>query len=160
MSILAHLEDSLLLFNADTEYGHVLMNDDPVNDNVTPASRLARPFLLALGWIAVVLGLIGVVVPGLPTTPFLLVALWAFSKTSKRFHDWLYNHPRLGPPLRDWRQHGVIPMKAKILAIATMTVSLLWIIFGIADDWVLPMIVGACLVPPAIFILTRPSQPK
>ena len=147
-------------FGTDTEYGHGLMSDDPTNENVTASSRLARPFLLGLGWIAVGLGLVGVVVPGLPTTPFLLVALWAFSRTSKRFHDWLYNHPRLGPPLRDWRQHGVIPLKAKILAIATMTVSLLWIIFGIAEDWVLPAIVGACLVPPAIFILTRPSQPK
>lgn len=160
MVLLARLEDSLLSFIPDTEYGHVLMTDDPAYENVTPASRLARPFLLALGWIAVALGVIGVVVPGLPTTPFLLVALWAFSKTSKRFHDWLYNHPRLGPPLRDWRQHGVIPVKAKVLAIATMTVSLLWIIFGIADDWVMPTIVAACLVPPAIFILTRPSLPK
>ena len=160
MGRLTDLEDSLLSFNTDTEYGHVLMSDDPPYENVTPASRLARPFLLALGWIAVVLGVIGVVVPGLPTTPFLLVALWAFSKSSKRFHDWLYNHSRLGPPLRDWREHKIIPVKAKFLAIATMTVSLLWIIFGIADDWVLPTIVGACLVPPATFILTRPSRPK
>ena len=158
--ILAQLEDLLLSFNTDTEYGHLLMRDDPTNENVTPASKLARPFLLAMGWVAVVLGVIGVVVPGLPTTPFLLVALWAFSKSSKRFYDWLYNHPRLGPPLRDWRQQGVIPMKAKVLAIATMTLSLLWIIFGIANDWVLPTIVAACLIPPAIFILTRPSQPK
>ncbi len=136
------------------------MNDDPTNKNVTLASRVTRPFLLALGWVAVGLGVFGVFVPGLPTTPFLLIALWAFSKTSKRFHDWLYNHPRLGPPLRDWRQHGVIPVWAKILAIATMSISLLWIIFGIAEDWVLPAVVAACLVPPAIFILTRPSQPR
>jgi len=160
VDLLAQFGDSLLSFGTDTEYGLGLMSDDPTNENVTAASRLARPFLLGLGWIAVGLGLVGVVVPGLPTTPFLLVALWAFSRTSKRFHDWLYNHPRLGPPLRDWRQHGVIPLKAKVLAIATMTVSLLWINFGIAEDWVLPAIVGVCLVPPAIFILTRPSQPK
>ena len=115
--------------------------------------------LLIIGWSMVGLGFIGIAVPGLPTVPFLLVALWAFSKSSQRFHDWLYTHPRLGPPLRDWREYGVIPMKAKILAIATMLVSLAWITFGIAEDWVLPAIVAACLIPPAIFILTRPSQP-
>ena len=120
----------------------------------------SRPLLLAIGWTMVGLGFVGILVPGLPTVPFLLVALWAFSKSSRRFHDWLYTHPRLGPPLRDWREYGVIPLKAKILAIATMMVSLAWITFGIADDWVVPAIVAACLVPPALFILTRPSEPK
>ena len=84
--------------------------------------------------------------------------MWAFSKSSERFHDWLYNHPRMGPPLRDWREHGAIPVRAKILAVGTMSVSFLWITFGIADDWVLPTLVAACLVPAAIFICTRPSR--
>lgn len=119
-----------------------------------------RPLLLAVGWIMVGLGCVGIVVPGLPTVPFLLVALWAFSKSSQRFHDWLYTHPRLGPPLRDWREYGVISLRAKTLAIATMIVSLLWINFGIAEDWVFPAIVAACLLPPAIFIVTRPSEPE
>ena len=127
---------------------------------VSRRSRLlARPVLLALGWAMVAMGFIGVFVPGLPTVPFLLVALWAFSKSSQRFHDWLYNHQRLGPPLRDWREHGAISMRAKILAVATMLASFLWITFGIADDWVLPAIVAICLVPAALFICTRPNRP-
>lgn len=120
----------------------------------------SRPVLLAIGWLMVGLGMVGVAVPGLPTVPFLLVALWAFSRSSQRFHDWLYSHPKLGPPLRDWREHGVISARAKILAIATMLVSLAWITFGIADGWVLPTLVAACLIPPGIFIVTRPSGPK
>lgn len=120
----------------------------------------SRPVLLVVGCFMVGLGMVGIVVPGLPTVPFLLLALWAFSKSSQRFHDWLYTHPRLGPPLRDWREHGVIPLKAKILAIATMLVSLAWITFGIADDWVLPLVVAGCLIPPAIFIVTRPGEPR
>jgi uncharacterized protein len=121
---------------------------------------LARPFLIAFGGLCVGLGVIGIVVPGLPTVPFLLLALWAFSKSSQRFHDWLYNHPKLGPPLRDWREHGVIPTRAKWCAMTVMAISLAWISFGIAEDWVLPTAVAACLIPVAIFIVTRPGVAK
>ena len=117
-----------------------------------------RIFLLLVGWVFAGLGLIGVFIPGLPTTPFLLIALWAFSKSSMRFHDWLYNHPRFGPPLREWHREGVISVKTKVLAIMTMTASLLIIIVFVADNWWFPVIVVACLFPPAIFILTRPSR--
>jgi len=149
-----------LSIQAHREYGRFHMPDQRNAEEFTGSSRLARPWLLLLGWVCVGLGFVGIFVPGLPTTPFLLVALWAFSKTSKRFHDWLYNHPRLGPPLRNWREHGVIPVRGKVFAIATMAVSLFVIIVFIASDWVLPAIVGACLLPPAIFILTRPSEPR
>ena len=136
------------------------MNEDNKSEDVTLTGRLTRPFLLVLGWLAVSLGFIGVFVPGIPTTPFLLVALWAFSKTSKKFHNWLYNHPRVGRSLRDWHQHGVITVRVKFLAITTMVGSFLWIFFGIADDWVLPTLAGAFMMPPAIFIITRPNKPK
>ena len=121
---------------------------------------LVRPFLIAFGGLCVGLGVVGIVVPGLPTVPFLLLALWAFSKSSQRFYDWLYNHPRLGPPLRDWREHGVIPTQAKWCAVTVMATSLAWIGFGIAEDWVLPTVVAACLIPAAIFIVTRPGVAK
>jgi len=123
------------------------------------AGAFSRPLLLILGWLMVALGFVGIFVPGLPTVPFLLVALWAFSKSSDRFHAWLYNHPRMGPPLRDWREHGAIPVRAKLLALATMLASVLWIGLGIAEDWVLPTVVAACLIPVAVFIVTRPSRP-
>ncbi len=121
---------------------------------------LARPFLIAFGGLCVGLGVVGIVVPGLPTVPFLLLALWAFSKSSQRFHDWLYNHPRLGPPLRDWREHGVIPTRAKWCAVTVMAISLTWITIGIAESWVLPAVAAACLVPVAIFIVSRPGAAK
>ena len=124
------------------------------------AGFFGRPLLLIIGWLMVGLGFVGIFVPGLPTVPFLLVALWAFSRSSQRFHDWLYNHPRMGPPLRDWREYGAILVRAKIVAVASMLISFLWITFGIAQDWVLPAIVAACLIPDAIFIVTRPSRPS
>ena len=121
---------------------------------------LSRPVLIVIGWVMVAFGFVGIFVPGLPTVPFLLVALWAFSKSSERLHDWLYTHPRLGPPLRAWHEHGAISLRAKFCAIATMAVSFLWVTFGMAQNWVLPTIVAACLIPAGIFICTRPSRPK
>lgn len=124
------------------------------------AGRVSRPLLLLFGWTNVGIGAVGLVVPGLPTTVFLLMALWAFSKSSERFHFWLYTHPRLGPPLRDWNEHGVIPSRAKALAVSMMALSFAWVTFGVAESWELPALLAACLIPPAIFILTRPSRPR
>ncbi len=117
-----------------------------------------RHLLIAFGWLCVALGMVGVVVPGLPTTIFLIMALWAFSKSSRRFHDWLYNHSRFGPPLRRWTAHRVIPPRAKMLAVAMMATSWALIAFAIADNWMLPIAVGAVMLGVAAYIVTRPSR--
>ena len=122
------------------------------------ASRCGlRYALIGLGWINVGLGAIGIIVPGMPTTVFLLIALWAFSKSSERFRTWLYEHRRLGPPIRAWHEHGVIPARAKAVALAVMTLSLT--IMAATGVWQLPVIAGAIMVPVAVFIVSRPSRP-
>ena len=63
------------------------------------------------------LAFVGTFVPGIPTTIFLIVALWAFAKSSKKFHSWLLNHKRFGPILQNWESHKVVPRKAKILMV-------------------------------------------
>ena len=115
--------------------------------------------VLAFGWANVGLGVVGIFVPGLPTTVFLLIALWAFSRSSVKFHGWLWHHPRLGPPIRDWHHHQVIPIKAKILAATMMLGSFVYIVGFVAEDWILPKIMALILVPVAAFILTRASAP-
>lgn len=82
-----------------------------------------------LGWVFVALGIIGVVVPLMPTTPFLLVALICFSHSSSRFHFWLLNHPILGKPLRDWNETRRIPTYAKVLMVVMITISFTVLIY-------------------------------
>ncbi|MFT5487922.1 MAG: uncharacterized membrane protein YbaN (DUF454 family) [Paracoccaceae bacterium] len=120
-------------------------------------SRTGRYLLMALGWLCITIGLVGVVVPVLPTTVFLLIAAWAFSKSSDRFQRWLLEHPYLGPPVIAWRDRGAIPLKAKVLAIAMMTTSLSIIVFYVASDWVLPTVVGVIMAAAGLYVVTRPN---
>ncbi len=125
------------------------------------ASTVCQPVrygLIAFGWLNVALGVIGLFLPVMPTTIFLLIALWAFSKSSTRFHSWLYTHPTLGVTIRDWHAHRVIPVKAKILAIAVMSASLAYVTLFVAQGWLLPLALAAGLGAVATFILTRPSR--
>ncbi len=125
-----------------------------------------RPFslrhrlLAALGWLCVGLGALGVALPVLPTTPFLLVALWAFSRSSPRFHRWLLEHPWLGRYVRDWERDRVIPVRAKIIAVTTMALSLTWAVFHSAAPWYALAIMAAVMAYGAWYILSKPSRPK
>ncbi len=115
-------------------------------------------FLIA--WLFFALGAIGMVVPGLPTVPFMLLALWAFSKSSKRFHDWLYAHRIFGPPLQQWHMHRVIPLKAKIVSLLSMALSLTYLILrGNTPGWLLG-ITAVLMAYGAWFILSHPSRPR
>lgn len=117
-----------------------------------------RPLYFLLGWCFFGLGAVGTVVPGLPTTPFMLLALWAFSKSSQRLHDWLYAHPVFGPPLQQWRSHRVIPARAKLLAVATMAVSLVYLaMFTDVNVWI-KVSIALVMLYGAAFILSKPSQ--
>ncbi len=132
-------------------------------DRQLPESRLlgcppARYGLIAFGWICVGLGVIGAFLPVMPTTIFLILAFWAFSKSSARFHRWLSSHPRLGRPLRDWRAHRVIPIPAKCLALGMMTASLLFVTFFVAGGWALPLGLALGFGAVASYIVTRPNR--
>ena len=126
-----------------------------VSDYRPIKGAVLRWLLIGFGFLNVVIGVIGIVVPGLPTTVFLLVAAWAFSRSSERFQQWLLTHPTLGPLVRDWRDHRVIPKRAKIIAATMMTLSLTYVIVYVASDWILPTIMAAIMIPALIYIVTR-----
>ena len=75
---------------------------------------------LVLAWVALVLGVIGIVVPGLPTTPFVLLSAWAAARGSTRLHRWLRAHRVFGPMIRDWQASGAVSRRAKWAATVTM----------------------------------------
>ncbi len=118
-----------------------------------------RLFYLALGWLSVGLGIVGIILPILPTTPFLLVAVWAFSKSSPALAERLRNHPRAGPYIRGWQDHGVIPVVGKVLSTLMMTAMGIYLTaFSTAPLWAAVL---ACIVMSgvSVYILTRPSEP-
>lgn len=118
----------------------------------------ARYGLLAFGWFNIALGAVGMVLPVMPTTVFLLIALWAFSKSSTRFHRWLYDHPILGRTILAWHEHGVIPLRAKFMAVGMMTSSLIYVTLFVAEGWGLPLGLAMTLSAVSAFIVTRPSR--
>ena len=113
---------------------------------------------LAIGLVCVGLGVVGVFLPVLPTTPFLLISLWAFSKSSARLERWLLEHKRFGPRLVAWRTNRVIPLPAKLAAWGSMIASLtLMIVTGRS----VIAIAGAAGVMSigAIYVASKPSRP-
>lgn len=78
--------------------------------------KILKVGLLSLGVISLILGIIGIFLPLLPTTPFLILTAFLFDKGSPKFHHWILSHPLLGPPIRDWKSNRVISKKNKILA--------------------------------------------
>jgi len=79
-----------------------------------------RLVAMASGWACMILGFIGIFLPLLPTTPFILLSAYCFSKSSPRLYRWLINQPRLGPMIQNWEQHGSISQNAKVTATALM----------------------------------------
>lgn len=118
-----------------------------------------RHFYFVLGWLFFTLGAIGALLPVLPTTPFMLLALWAFSQSSKRFHHWLYHHRFFGPPLQQWHQYGVIPLPAKVMSVSFMSISFVYMsMFSPVSIW-LKILIAVIMLYGAWFVLSRPSAP-
>ena len=82
-----------------------------------------------------VLGVVGIFVPLLPTTPFLLLAAWAFCRSSPRLYDRLLAHPCLGAYVRNFREYRAIPLRAKIISVTLIWATLLYCIFGVVRAW-------------------------
>ena len=119
----------------------------------------ARTLWLCLGVTATGLGLVGAVLPLLPTTVFLILAAFAFARSSPRLHAWIIGHPRFGPAIVNWQTHGSISRNAKIAALSAMALSLLitWALG--AGEWILGL-QALVLVTVAAFILSRPNGPR
>ena len=118
-----------------------------------------RYVLLVVAWVSLALGLIGVVMPVLPTVPFIILASWAGMRSSRRVHDYLESHRIFGPILRNWREHGAIQRRAKIVATASMAggATVLWWLSP-APPWVAAT-VTAVMAAVTVWIWMRPEPP-
>jgi uncharacterized membrane protein YbaN (DUF454 family) len=115
-----------------------------------------RALWLAMGGLFLGLGLLGVVLPVLPTTPFLLLAAGCFAKSSPRLHGWLLSHRLFGPPIRNWEENGAISRPAKRLAAGSMAaVFALSLVLGLS--WKVLLAQGVLIGIGAAFVLTRPD---
>lgn len=117
---------------------------------------LTRPLLIAAGWILTAIGIIGVILPVMPGTIFLILAAWCFSKSSPRFEAWLLNHPRLGPHVLRWRVTRSISRRAKLTACGAMAASFGLVIWSGAP----PVAIGAsgaALLASAVYVASRPE---
>jgi|SRR5690606_30643127 len=121
--------------------------------------RSIRYLLLVVGWLSVVLGVIGIFVPVLPTTPFLLLAAACFVRSSRRFYLWLVNHRHLGPWIRDYLEGNGIPLKGKVYALGLMWLSIGLSCYLVPLPWARAgMLLSAVLV--SIYILRQKTLPN
>lgn len=122
------------------------------------ASTLIRRAWQGFAVVCVGLGGLGAVLPLVPTTPFLLLAAWAASRSSPELHDWLYQHPRYGPVLRDWRDHRALRPRVKRLALLLITAS--WLIMMMTvDSNPIRLLASVVMLTVAVFLATRPAHP-
>ena len=109
------------------------------------------------GWVAIALGILGIFLPILPTTPFAILAAWFFSKSSERWHQWLLNHRIFGPTIRDWENYGVINMRAKILATSMILILFSYTLIFVPVHIMIKTIVSIIGISVLFFIWSRPS---
>lgn len=104
----------------------------------------------------IVLGFIGALLPGMPTTVFLILAAWAASKGWPQMDAWLLNHPKYGATLKNWREHGTVPRKAKWLASIMMLISAILMLLTNAPILV-KVFTDLTMLIVAIWLWTRPE---
>ncbi len=96
---------------------------------------VVKTLFVVLGALSLLLGLVGIFVPLLPTTPFLLLAAALWVRSSPRLYAWLLAHRRLGPYIRNFRENRAIPLRAKILSVTLLWATLLYCIFFVVEEW-------------------------
>lgn len=124
-----------------------------------PPSRTPSRFRWAwwlLAYVALGLGLVGIVVPGLPTVPFVLLSAFAAARGSRRLHERLLADPRFGPMIRDWQEQGAVSRRAKRLAATMMAIAAV-VMFLAAPAWWMAATGTAVMALVAAWLWSRPE---
>lgn len=125
-------------------------------------SLALRLFFAGLGTLFVVLGVAGIFLPVLPTTPFLLLAAGCYARSSSRVYNWLLNHSMLGPIILEWRRYRSMPYRAKIIALALIALSFTVSIVFFVPYWQaqLAMAVSGLLLGTWIYRIPSRDDPR
>ncbi len=117
-----------------------------------------KSFYTLTGWCSLGIGIVGLVLPVMPGTVFLIIALACFARSNERLEKWLLEHPRLGPPLKQWRNSRHIDWKVKALALTTTGLSTLAIIFLLSGYLWLKVMLGIVVVSTCVYLLRLPGR--
>ncbi|MFA6236162.1 MAG: YbaN family protein [Bacteriovorax sp.] len=121
---------------------------------------MKKTLLVITGHLFLVLGIVGAFLPVLPTTPFLLLAAYCYSKSSEKLHSWILNHKYLGPPLNDWEKSGVIGLNAKIIATLMLGAVIIFRMPYLKVTMIIRVMTILILILVLVFIWSRPSKPQ
>ena len=122
---------------------------------------MKKILLVILGSICLGLAILGVFLPVLPTTPFLLLSAALYARSSQKLYDWLLNHKIFGEYIRSFREDKSIPLNIKILSISTMWLVMLYSIFFVVNEkWYLQVMLGGFALGVSIYILSFPTKIK
>ena len=118
-------------------------------------NRVVRGCWFVAGWLAVAVGAIGIIVPGLPTTVFFIIAAGCFGRSSPRFERWVLDLPRIGPMVRSYREGLGMPRRAKVAALSMMWAAIAISAVLLRDKLVIVVVVIALGVVGSVYILWR-----
>ena len=119
---------------------------------------MMKILLTIFGIIAIGLGVLGIFLPVLPTTPLLLLAAALFLRGNMKLYDWLLNHPKLGPYIRNFMEHKAIPLKIKVLSVSLVWITLLNCAIFIAEHWALRALFILLAIAITIHILSYKTR--
>ncbi|ABF07107.1 uncharacterized protein ACUXAV_005467 [Cupriavidus metallidurans] len=135
--------------------------DDPERQTtLTHRERAIRAFWVTCGTLSLALGVIGIFLPVLPTTPFVLLAAACFARGSERFHRWLLAHHRFGPLVHDWQTHRSIPFRAKCLALSMMWPSMIITAWLMRERPVASITLIAIALGTTVWMVRLPTRPR
>lgn len=117
---------------------------------------MGKTFYLIGGWIAFALAMVGVVMPVMPTVPFLLVAVWCFSQSSPRLRNRILRNRQFGPPIRQWLRRGAIPTRIKAFTVLAMSCGVLVALWLALPIW---LVAGQAMICAGVaaYVVTRPA---
>ena len=129
-------------------------------DNSQKRELINRVGYWLLAWLFLGLGILGAFLPLLPTTIFLILAAWAFAKSSPEREAWLLNHAVFGPSIRNWRKYRAIPIRAKCIAYSVITASGLFSLWWLSAKPIIMLVTIFCLTCVVIYIHRLPTLSK